>query len=86
MGGFLGLEMNAGRDGREIDEGAAGGLDEQVVAGAGEDVLHRLIVGDDGEDDVGLGGDVGELFGRVAFEFLGQAGGRFAAHIVDAEI
>src|SRR5690606_29146780 len=55
------LLLDAGAEGRAVDEGATGRAFEEVVALAEEDLLHRGVVRDDSEDDVGLRGDVGEL-------------------------
>ena len=60
MGGSLDLEVHVRGDGGEIDEGAAGGANEEIIARGGEDIAHGLIVRDDGEDEIGGGGDFGE--------------------------
>ena len=75
--------LDAGGEGRAIDEGAALRAGEEVVALAEEDLLHRGVVGHDGEDDVGLGGDVGELFAGGRAQFRGEGLRGLGVHIVD---
>ena len=43
-----------------VDEGAAFSAGEEVVL-AEEDGVHRFVVGHDGENNVGIGGDIGEF-------------------------
>ncbi|MNX80746.1 hypothetical protein D3C86_1124140 [compost metagenome] len=54
------LPVDAGGEGGAVDEQLAFGPHEQVVIGLEKDRSHRLVVGDHGEDDVRLGGDLGE--------------------------
>ena len=57
---------------------------EQAVSGRGEDGTHGRIVGDDGKDDVGRVGDVGELLRRGAFQLGGQLRGGGATDVMTA--
>ena len=79
--GLFDFEVDLGRDGGEVDEDAPLRAGEEVVGG--EDAAHGGVIGDDGQDDVGVGGDVGELFRRGAVEFLGQILRGLAAYVVN---
>lgn len=67
--------MGLGRDGGAVDEDLALGGLQQVVLLVAEDFQHRLVVGDDGDDDIGKLGDAGEFGTGLGAEFLGEFGG-----------
>ena len=59
--------MDGGRDSGAVDEQLSPGSGQQT---AGENFLHRLVIADDGDDDVGQGGDGFQIRGGGAIEFL----------------
>jgi len=82
-GGGLDLEVDGGGDGGEVEEGLACGGDEEVISLPEEDLPHGAVVADDGEDEISLGGDFGEVLRGVAAELAGEVDRDFAMEIVD---
>lgn len=74
-GGRIELVVHGRRERSAVDESAALGSGEEAIL-AKEDGFHRFVIGHYGQDDVRIGGDVGELFagGRTDFrcEFAGD--------------
>src|SRR5690606_23168422 len=97
-GGHGGFErLGSGGSGRALDEdgnggGNGGAVDEEVSFGVGEkaivrvgveNVFHGVVIGNDGDNDVGKLGDAAEFFARFGVEFIGDFLGRFAVDVVN---
>ena len=81
-GGCIELLVHGRCERGAVDKGAAFGGGEEVIR-AEENGIHRLIVGHDGEDDVGMGGDLGQLaVGRRA-DFCRELGGDCFVNVED---
>ena len=60
-------------DGGAIDEDLALHLPcQQAISACGEDVLHRLVIGDDGDDVVCCGRNIRQLLGCLGADLTGQ--------------
>ena len=70
-GPFLHLDVGGGADGGAVDKEAPLGAGEQGTA-AVENAFHRLVIGDDGDDDVGVLGDFGQFRAMARADFLRQ--------------
>ena len=64
--------MNLRRNRRAIDEEFAARVHEQTVPAFGEDLPHRVVIRDDGDDDVGLRRDFRQILAGGATEFRGE--------------
>ena len=86
-GGTAGaLDVDLGGEGGAVDEGFALGAGEKGVGTGGrvgKDGELGGVVGDDGEDDVGGGGYLGEGGGVVRAQFGGEGGGGGSVDVVD---
>ena len=84
-GGFgqrLNVHVNLRRDGGAVDEGRAGGVSQQAVAAFTEHVMHRRVIGNHRDYDVG-----GRRYGRQrvrgqAVELTRQRFSDVALHVV----
>ena len=83
FGGFFEIDVELRAEGGAVDEGATGGVGEERVAGGCEDGAHGGVVGDDGEDDIGEGGDLGEGVAGFGTDFGGEFGGGGLIDVVD---
>ena len=75
--------MNVRRNRCAIDEEFAARVHEQTVATFGEHLPHRVVVRDDGDDDIGLRRDLRQILASGATEFGCQLCRGFAIHIVN---
>ncbi len=76
------VDVHGGRDRCAVDERAAGAVREQGVAARSEDGAHGGVVADNGDDDVGGGGDFGEGIGCGGLELGGELLGACVVEII----
>jgi hypothetical protein len=72
-----------GRDRGAVDEGLALRAGEERVTALGKHAELRGVVGDDGENDVGRGGDLGERARALRADLGGERIGAGGMNIVD---
>lgn len=80
---FLHLHVDLGRERGAIDEDATGGVLQQIVFLIREDVELGLVIGDDGDDDIGEFRDARERGAGGGADLGGEFCGGFLAHIID---
>src|SRR5687767_14287958 len=75
--------MRTRRDCGAVDEDFALGADEQRITLLGKDGKLRRVIGDNGENHVGRGGDFGERAGAPGANFTREAVGTGGVNIVN---
>ena len=75
--------MNSRRKGRAVNKGFARGSSQEIVPFSKENGAHRIIIGDDGEDNIGGSGHLGEGLAVPGSQLLRDFGGSVLVHVID---
>jgi hypothetical protein len=76
--------MHCGGEGGAIDEEGILGILKEVVIRTEKDRFHGSIIGDHGQYDISLSGDLGKGGSVRASEFVGKGGCDFLIKVMDA--